>query len=80
MAIGAFIGSAPRAFAYTALGASIGNRSSALAYAALVVWCVSAIVGAFAARRGFQKWRGHPGDEDSVPNSDSETGPSERAG
>jgi uncharacterized membrane protein YdjX (TVP38/TMEM64 family) len=81
MAIGAFIGSAPRAFAYTALGASIGNRSSALAYAALVVWCVSAIVGAFAARRGFQKWRGHAGrDEDSVPNSDSETGPSERAG
>jgi uncharacterized membrane protein YdjX (TVP38/TMEM64 family) len=61
MAIGAFIGSAPRAFAYTALGASIGNRSSTLAYAAIVVWCVTAIVGAFAARRGFQKWRGHAG-------------------
>src|SRR6201997_75446 len=71
MAIGAFIGSAPRAFAYTALGASIGNRSSALAYAALVVWCVSAIVGAFAARRGFQKWRGHAGRA---------VGPSDRAG
>ena len=74
MAIGAFIGSAPRAFAYTALGASIGNRSSALAYAALVVWCVSAIVGAFAARRGFQKWRGHAGRDDHA------VGPSDRAG
>src|ERR1700761_2962758 len=57
MAVGAFIGSAPRAFAYTALGASIGNRSSALAVAAIVVWCVSAVVGAVAARRGLQKWR-----------------------
>ena len=59
MAVGAFIGSVPRAFVYTALGASIGNRSSALAYAAIVVWCVTAIVGAFAARRGYKKWRGH---------------------
>ncbi len=76
MAIGAFIGSAPRAFAYTALGASIGNRSSALAYAAIAVWCVTAIVGAFAARRGFQKWRAHADrDEDSgIPDSDREAG------
>jgi uncharacterized membrane protein YdjX (TVP38/TMEM64 family) len=59
MAIGAFIGSAPRAFAYTALGASIGNRSPWLAYSAIAVWCVSAIVGAFAARRGYKHWRGH---------------------
>ena len=59
MAVGSFIGSAPRAFVYTALGASIGNRSPALAYAAIAVWCVSAIVGAFAARRGYQKWRDH---------------------
>jgi uncharacterized membrane protein YdjX (TVP38/TMEM64 family) len=59
MAVGSLIGSTPRAFAYTALGASIGNRSPALAYAAIVVWCVSAIVGAFAARRGYQKWREH---------------------
>ncbi len=58
MAIGAFIGSAPRAFAYTALGASIGNRSPWLAYSAIAVWCVSAIVGAFAARRGYKHWRG----------------------
>jgi uncharacterized membrane protein YdjX (TVP38/TMEM64 family) len=62
MAVGAFIGSVPRAFVYTALGASIGNRSPALAYAAIAVWCVTAIVGAFAAHRGFRKWRGHEGD------------------
>jgi hypothetical protein len=30
-----------------------------LAYAAIAVWCVTAIVGAFAAHRGFRKWRGH---------------------
>jgi uncharacterized membrane protein YdjX (TVP38/TMEM64 family) len=59
MAIGSFIGSVPRAFAYTALGASIGQRSSALAYAAVAVWCVTAVVGAFAARHGFRRWREH---------------------
>src|SRR5581483_9787539 len=58
MAVGSFIGSAPRAFVYTALGASIGNRSPILAYAAIAIWCVTAIVGAFAARQGFRKWRG----------------------
>jgi uncharacterized membrane protein YdjX (TVP38/TMEM64 family) len=66
MAVGAFIGSAPRAFVYTALGASVGNRSSALAFSAIAVWCVMAIVGAFAARRGYQKWRAQARrDEDS---------------
>ncbi|OBH84189.1 TVP38/TMEM64 family protein [Mycobacterium sp. E2989] len=65
MAVGAFVGSVPRAFVYTALGASIGNRSSALAYAAIAVWCVTAIVGAFAARRGYRHWRaGHRGEAD----------------
>jgi uncharacterized membrane protein YdjX (TVP38/TMEM64 family) len=74
MAIGAFIGSVPRAFVYTALGASLGNKSPALAYAAIGVWCVTAVVGAFAARQGFRKWRGHgepdvtsSAGEDSVP-------------
>jgi uncharacterized membrane protein YdjX (TVP38/TMEM64 family) len=65
MAVGAFIGSVPRAFVYTALGASIGNRSPVLAYAAIGVWCITAVVGAFAAHRGFRSWRGH--GEDSVP-------------
>src|SRR6202012_2753078 len=59
MAVGAFIGSAPRAFVYTALGASVGDRSPELAYTAIAVWCVTAIVGAFAARSGYQKWREH---------------------
>ncbi|HXO81799.1 MAG TPA: TVP38/TMEM64 family protein [Mycobacterium sp.] len=57
MAVGAFIGSVPRAFVYTALGASIGNKSPVLAYAAIGVWCVTAVVGAFAARSGFRHWR-----------------------
>ncbi len=58
MAVGAFIGSVPRAFVYTALGASIGNLSSPLAYAAVAIWCATAIVGAFATHRGYRHWRG----------------------
>lgn len=58
MAVGAFIGSVPRAFVYTALGASISNLSAPLAYTAIAVWCVTAVVGAFAAHRGYRKWRG----------------------
>ena len=57
MAVGAFIGSAPRAFVYTALGASISDLSSPLAYGAVAVWCVTAIIGAFAAHRGYRSWR-----------------------
>jgi uncharacterized membrane protein YdjX (TVP38/TMEM64 family) len=57
MAIGAFIGAAPRAFVYTALGASIGDLSSPLAYAAIAVWCMTAVIGAFVTHRGWQKWR-----------------------
>jgi uncharacterized membrane protein YdjX (TVP38/TMEM64 family) len=76
MAVGAFIGSAPRAFVYTALGASIGNLSSPLAYWAIVVWYVTAIIRAFAARRGFQKWRVHAsrGEDGGIPDSDREAG------
>ncbi|MGV0646624.1 TVP38/TMEM64 family protein [Mycolicibacterium sp. XJ879] len=61
MAVGAFIGSAPRAFVYTALGASIGDLSSPLVYAAVAVWCVMAVVGAFATHRGFRTWRARSG-------------------
>lgn len=57
MVVGSFIGSVPRAFVYTALGASIANPSSPLTYAAIAVWCVTAVVGAFAARRGYRHWR-----------------------
>lgn len=57
LAVGAFIGSAPRAFVYTALGASITDLSSPLAYTAIGVWCVTAVIGAFAAHRGCRHWR-----------------------
>lgn len=57
MAVGALIGSAPRAFVYTALGASISDLNSPLAYAAIGVWCVTAIIGVFAAHRGYRSWR-----------------------
>ncbi len=57
MAIGALIGSAPRAFVYTALGASISDLNSPLAYVAVVIWCITAIVGAFGAHRGYRTWR-----------------------
>jgi uncharacterized membrane protein YdjX (TVP38/TMEM64 family) len=69
MAVGAFIGSAPRAFVYTALGATIGHLSSPLAYAAIAVWCATAIAGAFAAHRGYRKWRGRSRDQDSASDS-----------
>lgn len=58
MAVGALIGSAPRAFVYTALGASISDLTSPLAYAAIAVWCLTAIIGAFGAHRGYRSWRG----------------------
>jgi uncharacterized membrane protein YdjX (TVP38/TMEM64 family) len=58
IAVGAFIGSVPRAFVYTALGASIGDLSSPLAYVAIGIWCVTAIIGAFATHRGYRHWRG----------------------
>lgn len=59
MVIGAFIGSVPRAFVYTALGASIGDLSAPLAYTAIAVWCVTAVIGAFAAHHGYRSWRRH---------------------
>jgi uncharacterized membrane protein YdjX (TVP38/TMEM64 family) len=58
MAVGAFIGSVPRAFVYTALGASITDLTSPLAYVAIAIWCVTAVVGAFATHHGYRKWRG----------------------
>jgi uncharacterized membrane protein YdjX (TVP38/TMEM64 family) len=61
MAIGAFIGAAPRAFVYTALGASIGKLSAPLAYSAIAVWCVTAIIGVVAARHGYRRWRDRSG-------------------
>lgn len=75
MAVGAFIGSVPRAFVYTALGASIGNLSSPLAYTAVVIWVVTAVVGAFAAHRGYRRWRRR---RPSVPSDDTPDPPVDR--
>ena len=57
MAVGAFIGSAPKAFVYTALGSTLGEFSAPLLIAAIAVWCVTAVAGAFAAHRGWRAWR-----------------------
>lgn len=62
MMIGSFIGSAPRAFVYTALGASVGDLSSPLVYVAIAVWCATAVIGAFAAHRGYRGWRASRAD------------------
>jgi uncharacterized membrane protein YdjX (TVP38/TMEM64 family) len=70
MAAGSLIGSAPRAFVYTALGASIGDLSAPLAYTAIAVWCVTAIIGAFAAHRGYRSWRGRGARRETVPDRD----------
>jgi uncharacterized membrane protein YdjX (TVP38/TMEM64 family) len=70
MAVGAFIGASPRAFVYTALGASIGNLSGPLAYSAIAVWCVTAIVGAVAARHGYRRWRGRAAPQEEPEPSE----------
>ena len=67
MAVGAFIGSVPRAFVYTALGASIGDLSAPLAYTAIGVWCITAIIGAFAAHRGYRSWRNRDHTPEPTP-------------
>ena len=74
MAVGAFIGSAPRAFVYTALGASIGDLSSPLTYTAIAVWCMTAIIGAFATHRGYQHWRARPKSDHRHSEPKSGTG------
>ena len=73
MALGAFIGSVPRAFVYTALGASIGDLSAPLAYTAIAVWCVTAVIGAYAAHRGYQSWRGRARNRDDATQRDEGT-------
>jgi uncharacterized membrane protein YdjX (TVP38/TMEM64 family) len=49
---------------YTALGASISDLSSPLTYVAVAVWCITAIIGAFAAHRGYRGWRRRDRKED----------------
>lgn len=57
MAAGALIGSAPKAFAYTAVGSTLGEFSVPLLVAAGVVYILTAVAGAFAAHRGWRHWR-----------------------
>ncbi|OBK22671.1 TVP38/TMEM64 family protein [Mycobacterium asiaticum] len=71
IAVGSFIGSFPRAFVYTTLGATVREGSSTLTYIAIAVWCVTAVVGVFAARRGYRHWREHASHSDEAqPNAD----------
>lgn len=83
LAVGAFIGSVPRAFVYTALGASIGDLSTPLVYAAVAIWCVTAVVGAVATHRGYRHWRDRrravPGRPGTVPATKGDLTP-EREG
>lgn len=51
VAVGTALGALPRAFAYTALGASLGHPTSRLGIAAIVVYVLTALVGAEIARR-----------------------------
>lgn len=51
MIVGSLIGSAPRAFAYTAIGASLDDPTSPLAAAGLIVWVAVAVAGAAIGRR-----------------------------
>lgn len=57
MAVGTMIGSAPRAFAYTAMGAALRDSSGPLAVAALVVWLLMAAAGVEGVRRAALSWR-----------------------
>jgi uncharacterized membrane protein YdjX (TVP38/TMEM64 family) len=57
LVLGTLVGSAPRAFAYSALGGSLGNLGSPLAIAAYVVLVIAGIGGAEAARRGAMRSR-----------------------
>ncbi|PQE01820.1 hypothetical protein CYL16_07285 [Mycobacterium sp. EPG1] len=70
MAAGAFIGSMPRAFVYTVVGSSIGEFSAPLAVAAAVVWCATAVAGAFAAHRGWRRWRAGRGQPERTETGD----------
>lgn len=55
MAAGTAIGSAPRAFVYTALGAVIHNPSPWLGVAAAVIWIIMAIIGLEGVRRMWKR-------------------------
>ncbi|GAB3993210.1 TVP38/TMEM64 family protein [Nocardioides marmoraquaticus] len=51
--LGTLVGSAPRAFAYTAIGSSLDDPTSPVAIAGVVVWLLVAVVGLEVARRAW---------------------------
>jgi uncharacterized membrane protein YdjX (TVP38/TMEM64 family) len=58
IAVGTVIGSAPRAFSYTAIGASLDDPASPLALAGILALVATTIVGAEVARRAYRDRRG----------------------
>ena len=57
LVLGTLVGSAPRAFVYTAIGASLDDPTSPLAVAGLVVWGLTAVFGLEVARRAWRTRR-----------------------
>lgn len=57
IALGTLIGSAPRAFSYTALGGSLDDLTSPIAIAAFATICLSGLVGAELGRRALRRSR-----------------------
>lgn len=62
--LGTLVGSAPRAFAYTAVGSSLDDPTSPVAVAGVVVWLLVAVAGLEVARRAWRHRRG-AGDQDA---------------
>lgn len=73
--LGTLVGSAPRAFAYTAIGSSLDDPTSPVAVAGVVVWLLVAVAGLEVARRAWRARRraagpdvvrpGRAGDQDA---------------
>jgi uncharacterized membrane protein YdjX (TVP38/TMEM64 family) len=57
IALGTLVGSAPRAFSYTALGSTIDDPTSELGLVALGVLVLTTLVGALVARSGYLRSR-----------------------
>lgn len=57
IALGTLIGSAPRAFSYTALGGSLDDLTSPIAIVAFATICLSALAGAEIGRRALRRSR-----------------------
>ena len=55
VALGTLVGSAPRSFSYTAVGASLDDPGSALAWAGIAGIVVTAVAGAWLARRTLRR-------------------------